>query len=84
MTMTDNDTITMTLCLIRVYLGRDYKLCPDYPGMRHNKHGRHFNIVIDGKVLDTDDFATLSRQAGPTRIIKRVEIAGVSRIAIYV
>lgn len=71
-----------TLNLIKEQIGLELILCPDFTGLNRKPIGTYFNVVLDERTSESNDYIELERLANNGRLLK-VEANGLKRVAIF-
>jgi len=78
----DDDVIEKTLNLIKEQTGLTLKLNTHFSGLKTHNKEKYFNVDLDERVSESNDFNTLKRFADKYNLIK-VEPNGLNMVAIY-
>jgi hypothetical protein len=79
----DDEIIAKTLNLIKKQTGLDLKLDPYFVGMSHNPTGDYFNVILDKRTSESEDYTKLESFANKYKLIK-IEPNGLRRVAIFI
>jgi len=71
-----------TLRLIKEQTGLDLQLCDYFTGIRKCKAGYYFNVILDKRTCESEEYAKLEKFANKFKLI-RVEPNGLRRVAIF-
>lgn len=74
--------ITEVLEAIKEQLGLDLKLCDYFTGVKELGGKQYFNVVLNKRVSESQDFTTLKRFSDKYKSIN-VEPNGINRVAIF-
>ena len=78
----DKNKIGETLRLIKKQTGLDLQLCDYFTGIRKCNAVYYFNVILDKRTSESEDYAKLERFSSKYKTI-RVEPNGVCRVAIF-
>lgn len=77
------EIIQKTLDLIKKQIGIDLDLCEDFPGIKEHFGLKYFNVILNERLSDSNDFEKLVRFSNKYNII-RVEPNGLKRVSIFI
>lgn len=75
--------IQKTLKLIKKQTGLDFKLCPDFTGIKQHKSQKYFNVVLKERTSESKEFDKLKKFANKYKLID-IEPNGLTRVAIFI
>ena len=75
--------ITKTIELIKEQTGIGVKLCEDFTGLLKHGDRKYFNIILEKRTSESEDYTALEVFANKFKLIA-VEPNGLKRVAIYI
>lgn len=79
----ENNIINETLLLIKEQTGLSLKLCDYFTGIRTFKGRKYFNVLLDDRLSNSNEYLILERFAKKYGLIS-LEANGVKRVAIII
>lgn len=80
---TNNQTINEVLLHIKKQIGLTLTLCDYFTGLRGQKDNRFFNVVLEKKTSESQEYEQLVRFSDKFKTIY-IEANGEKRVAIYI